>query len=165
MKLYQLHSKQALPISKEVAWSFLSDPSNLKIITPDEMGFHILSGTEKEMFAGQIIQYNVSPFVGYTTRWVTEITHVKKGSYFVDEQRFGPYKLWHHKHFITPLKDGVEMEDIIDYKIPFGIFGRIAHALFIKKQLTKIFNYRANTLTNLFGNIENHSNELVIKSI
>ena len=112
-----------------------------------------------------IIQYNVSPFVGYTTRWVTEITHVKKGSYFVDEQRFGPYKLWHHKHFITPIKDGVEMEDIIDYKIPFGIFGRIAHALFIKKQLTKIFNYRANTLTNLFGNIENHSNELVIKSI
>ena len=84
-----------------MAWDFLSDPKNLKVITPDAMGFQILSGADRAMFSGQIIQYTVSPLPGYSTRWVTEITHVNEGSYFVDEQRFGPYALWHHKHFIT----------------------------------------------------------------
>lgn len=165
MKLYQLTSKQAFPISMERAWEFLSNPANLKIITPNEMGFEILSGDERKMFAGQIIHYNVTPIKGYKTRWVTEITHVKQGCYFVDEQRFGPYTLWHHKHFLTETDFGVEMEDIIDYKIPFGIFGQLAHALFIKNQLTRIFKYREHKLIELFGKVQNGPILLELKEI
>lgn len=165
MKLYQLHSKQALPISKEKAWDFLSDPANLKIITPDHMGFNILSGTDRPMFSGQIIQYKVNPFPGYTTKWVTEITHVREGNYFVDEQRFGPYALWHHKHFIKEIDGGVEMEDIIDYKIPFGWLGQLAHPLIVKNQLKKIFSYREEKLIELFGKLDGIPSELILKSI
>ena len=164
MKLYQLHSKQALPISKKEAWDFLSNPSNLKVITPEHMGFHILSGADRPMFPGQIIQYKVSPFPGYTTKWVTEITHVNEGNYFVDEQRFGPYALWHHKHFINEIAGGVEMEDVIDYKIPFGILGQLAHPLIVKKQLVDIFKYREQKLIKLYGAIINVPNELTLKS-
>lgn len=164
MKLYQLHSKQALPISKKEAWDFLSNPANLKVITPEHMGFHILSGTDRPMFPGQIIQYKVSPFPGYTTKWVTEITHVNEGNYFVDEQRFGPYALWHHKHFIKEIDGGVEMEDIIDYKIPFGILGQLAHPLIVKKQLIEIFKHREQKLKELFGTLTGVPNELTLKS-
>lgn len=164
MKLYQLHSQQALPITKEVAWNFLSDPANLKVITPEHMGFNILDGANKDMFPGQIIQYKVSPFPGYTTKWVTEITHVDKGNYFVDEQRFGPYALWHHKHFIKEIDEGVLMEDIIDYKIPFGILGQIAHPLIVKKQLLEIFKFREQKLKELFGVVDSIPNQLQLKS-
>ena len=164
MKLYQLHSQQALPITKEVAWNFLSDPANLKVITPEHMGFNILGGADRDMFPGQIIQYKVSPFPGYTTKWVTEITHVDQGNYFVDEQRFGPYALWHHKHFIKEIDEGVLMEDIIDYKIPLGILGQIAHPLFVKKQLMEIFKFREQKLKELFGVVDSIPNQLQLKS-
>ena len=100
MKIYTLQSKQNLPITIDEAWKFLSDPKNLKVITPEYMGFKTLSGDDRAMFAGQIIQYIVTPVMGIPMKWVTEITHVKDNSYFVDEQRFGPYALWHHKHFL-----------------------------------------------------------------
>ena len=151
MKIYRLHTTQNLPISINEAWNFLSDPVNLKTITPDYMGFEILSGAEKKMFPGQIIQYIVTPILGIPTKWVTEITHVKKGKYFVDEQRFGPYSLWHHKHFLKPIKNGVEMEDIIDYKIPFGLFGQMIHPILVKPKLNEIFKYREIKLVELFG--------------
>ena len=153
MKIYRLHSKQNLPISKQEAWAFLSDPNNLKVITPDYMGFHILSGADRPMFAGQIIQYIVTPVMGIKTKWVTEITHVVEGSYFVDEQRFGPYSLWHHKHFIKEIEGGVEMEDIIDYKLPFGWLGQLMHPLLVKPKLKEIFEYRTAKLEELFGTI------------
>jgi ligand-binding SRPBCC domain-containing protein len=165
MQLYQLHAKQGLPIDRDTAWKFLSDPKNLKVITPEHMGFHILDGTERAMFPGQIIQYKVSPFKGYTTKWVTEITHVLEGNYFVDEQRFGPYALWHHKHFVNEVPGGVEMEDIIDYKLPFGILGRLAHPLIVKNQLKNIFSYREKKLHELFGNMEGYTNSLQLKTI
>jgi len=165
MKLYQLNAKQGLPISKEEAWGFLSDPGNLKTITPEHMGFHILSGTERKMFPGQLIQYKVSPFPGYTTKWVTEITHVRHGEYFVDEQRFGPYALWHHKHFITEVPGGVVIEDIIDYKIPFGLLGQLAHPVLVKGQLQNIFAYREETLNALFGALKGYKNSLELKAI
>lgn len=151
MKIYRLHTTQNLPISINEAWNFLSDPVNLKTITPDYMGFEILSGAEKKMFPGQIIQYIVTPILGIPTKWVTEITHIKKGEYFVDEQRFGPYSLWHHKHFLKPIKNGVEMEDIIDYKIPFGLFGQMIHPILVKPKLNEIFKYREIKLVELFG--------------
>ncbi len=151
MKLYRLHEVQNLPISMERAWDFLSDPKNLKTITPDYMGFEILEGDDKKMYPGQIIKYIVTPIMGIPTQWVTEITHVKEGEYFVDEQRFGPYALWHHKHFIRPIENGIEMEDVIDYKIPFGILGQIVHPIIVQPKLKEIFNYRQKKLVELFG--------------
>ncbi len=151
MKIYRLHEIQNLPISMEQAWKFLSDPKNLKTITPDYMRFEILGGDEKMMYPGQIIKYIVTPIMGIPTQWITEITHVKEEEYFVDEQRFGPYALWHHKHFIRPIKNGIEMEDIIDYKIPFGILGQIAHPIIVKPKLKEIFEYRKKKLSELFG--------------
>ena len=151
MKIYRLHEIQNLPISMEQAWKFLSDPKNLKTITPNYMRFEILGGDEKMMYPGQIIKYIVTPVMGIPTQWITEITHVKEGEYFVDEQRFGPYALWHHKHFIRPIKNGIEMEDIIDYKIPFGILGQMAHPIIVKPKLKEIFEYRKKKLLELFG--------------
>lgn len=149
--VYRLSSKQKLPITVDEAWEFLSSPKNLKTITPDYMSFDILFGAEKPMFAGQIIQYIVTPILGIKTNWVTEITHVVDRQYFVDEQRFGPYALWHHKHFIKEIDEGVEMEDIIDYKVPFGFLGRLVHSILVKPKLTEIFNYRTKKLVELFG--------------
>ena len=151
MKIYTLHKKQNLPITMQQAWDFLSDPKNLKTITPDYMGFHILSGADRPMFAGQIIQYIVTPVLGIKTKWVTEITHVIDKQYFVDEQRFGPYALWHHKHFIKEIDGGIEMEDIIDYKVPFGFIGQLVHPILVRPKLEEIFNYRTKKLEALFG--------------
>jgi len=154
-----------LPISKKEAWDFLSDPKNLAVITPPHMGFQILSGADRPMFQGQIIQYIVKPFPLVSTKWVTEITHVQKGSYFVDEQRFGPYSLWHHKHFIKEVPDGVEMEDIIDYKLPFGFLGQIMHPILVKKQLQKIFRFREKKLAELFGEVKGKTNYLNLRKV
>jgi ligand-binding SRPBCC domain-containing protein len=154
MKIYTFNRKQKLPISVEKAWEFLSSPKNLKIITPEYMSFDILSGDEKPMYAGQIIQYIVTPILGIKTKWVTEITHVKENEYFVDEQRFGPYALWHHKHFIKKIEGGVEMEDIIDYKIPMGILGQMAHPILVRPKLEEIFAYRQKKLIKLFGELK-----------
>ena len=106
------------------------------------MNFTIISGANRSIYSGQIIQYKVTPMLGISTKWVTEITHVKEKEYFVDEQRFGPYALWHHKHFIKEIEGGIEMEDIVDYKIPFGLLGQFAHWLFVKNKLNQIFKYR-----------------------
>jgi len=154
-----------LPISKKEAWDFLSNPKNLAVITPPHMGFHILSGADRPMFQGQIIQYIVKPFPLVSTKWVTEITHVQKGSYFVDEQRFGPYSLWHHKHFIKEVPDGVEMEDIIDYKLPFGFLGQIMHPFLVKKQLQKIFRFREKKLAEMFGEVKGKTNYLKLRKV
>ena len=153
MKIYQIKTKQKLPISSKEAWEFLSNPNNLAEITPKYMNFKILSGDDRPIFAGQIIQYKVTPLLGITLKWVTEITHVKENEYFVDEQRFGPYSLWHHKHFIKEIDGGIEMEDVVDYKIPFGILGQIAHPLFVKNKLRQIFKYREKKLIKLFGKL------------
>ena len=153
MKIYTFHRTQKLPISRKEAWEFLSNPKNLSALTPKEMNFRIMSGADRSIFSGQIIQYKVSPVLGISTKWVTEITHVKEKEYFVDEQRFGPYSLWHHKHFIKKIDGGIEMEDIVDYKIPFGFIGQIAHFLFVKNKLKQIFKYRENKLIELFGKI------------
>jgi len=151
MKLYRLETVQNLPISQKEAWDFLSDPKNLKRITPEYMGFEIVSGASDKMYAGQIIQYIVTPVMSIPTKWVTEITHVDEGKYFVDEQRFGPYALWHHKHFIKPIHKGVEMIDIIDYKIPFGILGQLVHPIIVAPKLKEIFEFRKHALNEMFG--------------
>ncbi len=154
MKIYTLKAKQNLPITLEEAWEFLSDPRNLKTISPDYMGFEIISGADRKMYPGQIIQYIVTPIAGIKNKWVTEITHVMDKKYFVDEQRFGPYALWHHKHFVKEIPGGVEIEDIIDYKVPFGILGQLVHPILVKPKLKEIFRYRKEKLTALFGTLD-----------
>jgi ligand-binding SRPBCC domain-containing protein len=154
MKMYTKSSKQSIPISLDEAWSFLSDPKNLKIITPDYMSFNIISGAERKMYAGQIIQYIVTPLFGIKAKWVSEITQVVDKEYFIDEQRFGPYAFWHHKHFIKEIDGGVEMEDIIDYKVPLGILGQLVHPILVKPKLEEIFEYRRKKLIELFGEIK-----------
>ena len=152
MKIYRFVRNQKIPIDKNEAWKFLSDPNNLKTITPDYMGFDIVEKENTKMYSGQIIKYIVTPIFGIKMNWVTEITHVKDFEYFVDEQRFGPYKFWHHKHLIKEIKDGVEMIDILDYALPFGFAGRFFHPIIIKPKLNEIFNYRRNKLIEIFGN-------------
>lgn len=151
--MYQIKSKQKLPITIDQAWDFLSNPNNLSEITPKYMNFKILCGAERSIYPGQIIQYKVSPILGLNLKWVTEITHVLDKEYFVDEQRFGPYSLWHHKHFIKEIDGGIEMVDIVDYKLPFGILGQLAHPIFVKNKLKQIFEFRENKLNQLFGKL------------
>lgn len=151
MKIYTLHKKQNLPISLEEAWNFLSNPKNLKIITPDYMSFDMISKTDRPLYTGQILQYIVTPLLGIKTKWVSEITHIEDKKYFVDEQLYGPYSLWHHKHFIKEIDGGVEMEDIIDYKIPLGFLGQLVHPFLVKPKLEEIFNYRQQKLIEIFG--------------
>ena len=153
--IYELSSVQKLPISLEEAWSFLSSPANLKEITPDYMGFDIVSGDDGQMYPGQIIQYIVKPLLGIKTRWVTEITHVVDKSYFVDEQRFGPYDLWHHKHFLEAIEGGVEMRDTIHYKLPFSPIANLFHNMMVKPKLNEIFTYREAKLAELYGEFKN----------
>lgn len=154
MKIYTLHKKQQLPITLDKAWEFLSNPKNLKVITPDYMSFNIVSNIDRPLYTGQIIQYIVTPLLGIKTKWVSEITHIEEKKYFVDEQMYGPYSLWHHKHFVKEIDGGVELEDIIDYKVPLGFLGQLVHPFLVKPKLEEIFNYRQKKLEALFGKIE-----------
>ena len=150
--MYQFKTSQKLNISINEAWNFLSNPKNLKDITPEYMRFDIISGDDKKMFPGLIIEYILTPVFNIPFKWVTEITHVKQKKYFVDEQRFGPYSFWHHKHFIKEVEDGVIMEDIVHYKLPLGIIGRLAHRLFVRNKVEEIFSFRRKKLDSLFNN-------------
>lgn len=152
MKIYHLKRTQFLPISLEEAWDFFSSPANLSRITPAHMGFNILyrSGGEK-MYPGQLIRYKIQVIPFVPMHWVTEITHVQEPHYFVDEQRFGPYALWHHQHRFKAVAGGVEMTDEVNYAIPLGILGRLAHLLFVGREVNAIFDYRFKILDDLFN--------------
>jgi ligand-binding SRPBCC domain-containing protein len=151
-KVYHLKTIQKIPVSLAEAWDFFSKPKNLAEITPKELDFNIISLYHgEEMYPGQIIEYKVKPLLGIPVYWMTEITHVEKERYFVDEQRFGPYSLWHHQHHFRAIPGGVEMTDIIHYKVPFGFLGDIAQWLVVKKNLQKIFTYREQSVVQRFG--------------
>lgn len=151
MPFYQFRQEQLVKATLDETWDFISSPANLKEITPDYMGFDITSGELPEkMYPGMIISYRVKPLLGIPTTWVTEITQVKEKEYFVDEQRVGPYAIWHHEHKIRPGKDGTIMEDLISYLPPFGILGGLANALFIRKKIKEIFEYREKALEKRF---------------
>jgi len=152
MSVYILQRTQQLPISIGQAWDFFSRPDNLQDITPAYMNFRILSNSNsKEMYAGQVITYKVSPLFGIPLFWMTEITHVKDREYFVDEQRFGPYALWHHTHRFKEIPGGVEMLDMVHYKMPFGWLGQLLAGWFVKRQVEGIFDYRYKVLQDRFG--------------
>ena len=149
--IYTLEAKQELNISLNLAWDYFSSTNNLANITPPKMGFDITSKVDRKVYQGQIITYKVSPVPFVKTNWVTEITAVKEHEFFIDEQRFGPYSMWHHEHFFEALPNGnTLMSDKISYKIPFGFLGSIAQTLFVKKQLKEIFSYRKQVLDSIF---------------
>ena len=134
------------------AWNFFSDPRNLEEITGGGMDFKIISIHHGEkMYAGQLIEYTLKPILGIPVYWMTEITHVEEHRFFVDDQRFGPYSLWHHQHHFKEVPGGIEMTDIVHYKLPFWFLGDIAHALFVKKKLQDIFDFRYKKIQELFG--------------
>lgn len=149
--MYRIQYRQQLAISLDACWDFFSCPDNLQRITPGNLGFFLQEHSPKNMYAGQILLHTLRPFWNIPITWVTEITHVEKHVYFIDEQRFGPYTFWHHEHRFLPLDKGVEMVDTIYYKMPFGILGRLLHAVKVKKDIEAIFSYRQNKLNELFG--------------
>lgn len=153
MATYRLHRKQQLPISLDEAWEFFSSPKNLQKITPSEMGFNILFGGDRPAYPGQIIEYTVKPLFGIPMYWMTEITQVKEKEFFIDEQRVGPYQMWHHQHFFKAIEGGVEVEDLVHYRLPFGPIGDLGHAILVKRELNKIFDYRFKTLEKKWGKI------------
>jgi len=153
MKAYHLKFSQRIPVSINEAWDFFSSPANLAIITPEAMAFTITSTPEdeQEMYPGMIITYKVSPLAGIRLNWMTEITQLEPHKYFIDEQRFGPYKFWQHQHHFKALPGGVEIKDILTYGLPMGIFGKAANSLFVAGKLQQIFSYRKQKITEIFG--------------
>jgi ligand-binding SRPBCC domain-containing protein len=153
MKVYRLETTQRVPDSLENAWQFFSDPRKLKEITPARMGFTITSPMPEQMYEGMIISYVVRPLLGIPVQWVTEITHVVEGRMFVDEQRFGPYRFWHHEHHFSEIPGGVEMRDIVYYVVPYGWMGRLANFLFVRTALDRVFAYRKEAIARRFGEL------------
>jgi len=152
MPFYQFTQTQKIPSSIDIVWDFISNPNNLKEITPPFLDFKVIDPPDDpSVYAGMIITYIVKPVWGIPVKWMTEITHVKEKEYFVDEQRVGPYKLWHHQHRIEPIRNGVLMTDIVTYIPPFYFLGGIANSLIISKKLREIFQFRITSIENKFG--------------
>ena len=142
-----LEAKQFLPISLETAWEFFSTPKNLANITPDYMNFRITSEEVENMYEGKIVTYKVNPFPYVRLNWVTEITKIVDHKMFIDEQRFGPYAMWHHEHWFEKQPTGVLMTDKLSYKLP--LWNRFANS-FVRQQVRKIFEYRFEELEMIF---------------
>ncbi len=153
--MYSLRYTQKIPLSLEACWDFFSCPQNLAILTPDYLHF-TCTNDPKVMYPGQIITYTIRPFLHIPITWVTEITHMVHQEYFIDEQRFGPYTFWHHEHRFIRVRTGVEMIDIIHYKLPLGLFGRLLQSK-VQKDIETIFAYRRAKIESLFGTTESLS--------
>lgn len=140
---------QELPLTIQEAWSFFSNPHNLRKITPPFMNFNIVNDLPDKIYEGLLIEYRVSPVAGIPMEWVTEITHVNAPAFFIDEQRKGPYAIWHHEHHFEEIAGGVKMTDILYYDLPFGWLGKIANRLFVRKKVLNIFEFRRMVLEDL----------------
>lgn len=151
MTLHRLEATQVLPVTIEEAWAFFSDPRNLSAITPPDLDFRITSAVPERMYEGMIVTYTLRPLMGIPVAWATEITHVDEGRRFVDEQRVGPYRMWHHEHTFSSAGRGVEMNDVVHYRLPFGPFGDLVHRAAVRNRVRRIFAYRRQALTARFG--------------
>lgn len=148
--MIKLKQEQFLPISLDEAWQFFATPKNLNEVTPDDMVFEIVSELPDTMYAGLLINYRLKPLLNIPINWCTEITHIKEKVYFVDEQRKGPYSIWHHEHHFKAVAGGVLMTDILHYDIGKSIFGWIAGKMFVNKKVKSIFAYRFKMLESYF---------------
>ena len=152
MAVQTIKFQQQVPASGEVVWAFFSDPRNLATITPEYMNFRVLNEEPlSEIYPGMIIRYKVSPIMKLPMFWMTEITAVRRYRLFVDVQRRGPYKLWHHQHLFEENDQGVLMTDLVNYELPLGPLGSLAHSLFVRRQLQEIFNFRRAKVKEIFG--------------
>jgi len=151
MKIYQFKSKQVLPMTLDSSWEFFLDPGNLPKITPPWLNLKITSELPDKMYEGMIITYKVYPFLGIPSNWVTEITQVKEKVFFVDEQRFGPYKFWHHQHHFKEIDKGIEMEDIVTYALPLDPLSRLVNSFIVGNKVKEIFDFRKEVLKKLFS--------------
>jgi ligand-binding SRPBCC domain-containing protein len=152
MAIHVLRQAQIVPASLEKCWAFFSDPRNLARITPPALDFQVLTELPPEMHPGLMIEYRVRPLFSLPMRWLTEITHVDRPRGFVDEQRVGPYRIWHHEHHFRALADGrTEMRDIVHYVLPFSPFSEIVHPWLVAPQLQRIFDFREKAVREIFG--------------
>lgn len=160
--MHQLKAIQKIPAPIDKVWELFSNPDMLRIITPPGLNFRVLSEKQGDsVFAGQIIEYKVSPLFGIPLFWRTEIVGVKHREFFIDEQRKGPYSIWHHEHYFKEIEGGVEMTDLVRYKNPFGIIGRIVNNLVVRKKLRGIFEFRFRKVEELFGKWEGQKPEII----
>ena len=151
-RVYSLKAVQLINTTLDDAWNFFSNAENLAAITPKSLGFKIISTHQSEkMYAGQIIEYTIKPLFDIPVYWMTEITHVQYHQYFIDEQRFGPYRLWHHQHHFKAINNGIEMTDIVHYKIPFWFIGDVVNFLIVKEKLKEIFEFRYKSIEEKYG--------------
>lgn len=149
--MYTMHREIEVVAPLEKVWDFISHPQNLDRITPDDMAFRIVSDVPEQMFNGLLVEYRVKiPIVGWQ-KWVSELKHIQPGSYFVDEQKIGPYRFWYHEHRIEPDGDKVRIIDHVSYEVPFGLLGRMAHPLFIRPTLERIFRHRERMFQSLLS--------------
>ncbi len=154
MSIHLLRRQQIIHGNPDAVWKFFSTPANLARITPPYMNFTVTSeDVGEEIYPGQIITYKVSPLLHIPLFWMTEITHVQQGKMFVDEQRKGPYKLWHHQHHFEPTDKGVLMTDVVHYRLPLGLLGAVAHSVFVRRQLEDIFDYRHHAVLEIFPEV------------
>lgn len=152
--IHYLHREQVIPGSVNDVWDFFSKPQNLNTITPPDMNFEIIAGGDENMYEGQMIEYRVEFIRGVRSLWLTEITHAREREYFVDEQRVGPYRFWHHEHIFEKVSGGVKMTDLVTYVLPFGFLGDIVHAVWLGGHLKAIFDFRAVKIMELFGSVK-----------
>jgi ligand-binding SRPBCC domain-containing protein len=148
--MHVIKTEQFLPVSLDEAWRFFATPNNLNAITPPDVKFEILSEVPAEMYEGLLITYIIRPMLNIPMYWVTEITHIKHQQLFVDEQRIGPYRMWHHEHHFKAVEGGVLMTDIVSYDIGKWVLGWLAGKLFVHRTINSIFNYRRTRLGQLF---------------
>lgn len=148
--MYQLKRQQLVKTDLTTCWDFFSSPANLQKITPKYMGFDVLTEVPDKMYEGLMIEYQVRPLLGIPMNWITEIKYVKENNFFVDEQRKGPYRIWHHEHHFEMTANGVLMSDIVSYELPFGILGKIAHPILVQRKLNEIFDFRLKAVEEIF---------------
>jgi ligand-binding SRPBCC domain-containing protein len=148
--MYQFKRTQLVKTDLQTCWDFFSSPKNLKKITPEYMGFDVLLDIPEKMYPGLMIEYTVKPVFSIPMKWITEITHVEPLKFFVDEQRKGPYKIWHHEHHFESVENGVLMTDIVSYELPMGFLGRMVHPFIVEKKLKEIFDYRFKVVEEYF---------------
>ena len=152
--LNTLYAKQTVNKEVGVLWDFFRKPRNLNQLTPKDVDFKIISGKSDDFYEGKIISYKIKPFKLVVLNWVTEISQIKEGSYFIDNQISGPYKMWHHEHHFKSNADGTtEIIDKVKYKVPFYILGRLMHKIFIRRKLLDIFIFRQKKINELFNNL------------
>ncbi|MBN8582894.1 MAG: SRPBCC family protein [Anaerolineae bacterium] len=152
--MHYLQREQVIPGSLKNVWEFFCDPFNLNTITPSDMNFEIVAGGDTKMYQGQMIEYRVEFIRGARSLWLTEITHVRDGQFFVDEQRVGPYRFWHHEHLFESVEGGVRMTDRVTYVLPFGLLGDVVHSVWVKRRLHSIFDFRVKKITELFRSLK-----------